>query len=134
LQNIVQSFKKVKRQHYCRLIDKPDNKIKTTWNIIKHESGKLQWKEQIPPVLINNENLIIHKTCRCFTTLFFKITENLDLCHEARDNAISFLKSAFPKTFPDFKIILTTESEIKFITPSLKKKKKTLYRSWWNNQ
>jgi hypothetical protein len=35
-----------KRQHYCRLIEKSD-KIKTTWNMIKHETGKLHWTEQI---------------------------------------------------------------------------------------
>jgi hypothetical protein len=36
-----------KRQHYCRLIEKADNKIKTAWNIIRHELGKLQQMEQI---------------------------------------------------------------------------------------
>jgi hypothetical protein len=35
-------IKETKRQHYCRLIEKADNKIKTAWNIIKHDSGKLQ--------------------------------------------------------------------------------------------
>jgi hypothetical protein len=38
-----------KRQHYFRLIEKADNKIKTTWNIIKHKSGKLQQMVQISP-------------------------------------------------------------------------------------
>jgi hypothetical protein len=34
-------MKEAKRQHYCRLIEKAD-KIKTTWNIIKHEPRELQ--------------------------------------------------------------------------------------------
>jgi hypothetical protein len=29
-------IKVAKRQHYCGLIAKSDNKIKSTWNIIKH--------------------------------------------------------------------------------------------------
>jgi nickel-dependent lactate racemase len=29
-------IKVAKRKHYCRLIAKSDNQIKTTWNIIKH--------------------------------------------------------------------------------------------------
>jgi hypothetical protein len=47
-------MKEAKRQHYCRLIEKAGNKIKTTWNIINHESGKWQQMEQIQPVLINS--------------------------------------------------------------------------------
>jgi hypothetical protein len=43
-------IKEAKRQHYCRLIAKSDFKIKTTWTIIKHETGKLHWTEQMPSV------------------------------------------------------------------------------------
>jgi regulatory protein YycH of two-component signal transduction system YycFG len=32
-------IKEAKRQHFCRLIEKADNKIKPAWNIIKQESG-----------------------------------------------------------------------------------------------
>jgi hypothetical protein len=35
-------IKEAKRLHYCRLMEKADNKIETAWNIIKHESEKLQ--------------------------------------------------------------------------------------------
>jgi hypothetical protein len=40
-------IKEAKRQHYCRLIAKSDNQIKTAWNIIKRERGKLHLTEQI---------------------------------------------------------------------------------------
>jgi predicted lipoprotein with Yx(FWY)xxD motif len=81
LQNTVQS--------YCRLTEKADDKTKTTWNIIKHESGKLQWIEQIPPILINNEKVNNpQKIADAFNTFSLKITENLDLSQEARGNAI----------------------------------------------
>jgi hypothetical protein len=33
-------IKEAKRQHYCRLIAKSDNKVKTAWNIIQCEAGK----------------------------------------------------------------------------------------------
>jgi hypothetical protein len=53
--------------------------------------------EQIPPDLIKNEKFNDpQKISDVFNTFFLKMTENLDLCQEARDNAISFLKNAFP--------------------------------------
>jgi hypothetical protein len=49
------AIEEAKRQHYCRLIEKADNKVKTAWKIIKHESGKLQQLEEKALVLINNK-------------------------------------------------------------------------------
>jgi hypothetical protein len=49
-------IKEAKRQYYCRLIVKSDNQIKTTWNIIKHETGKLHLTEQIPSLLIKEKS------------------------------------------------------------------------------
>jgi hypothetical protein len=40
-------IKEAKKQHYHRLIAKLDNWIKTTWNIIKHETGKLRLTEHL---------------------------------------------------------------------------------------
>jgi hypothetical protein len=85
-------IKEVKRQHYCRTIEKADNKIKTTWNMIKHESGKLQRMEQIPPFLINNENIIDpQKIADAFNTFILKITYNLNLHQEARGDGCYFI-------------------------------------------
>jgi hypothetical protein len=39
---------------------KSDNKIKTTWNIIKNET-KMHLPEQSPSLPINNENVKIQK-------------------------------------------------------------------------
>jgi hypothetical protein len=73
LQNIVQRYK---RQHYCRLIEKADDKRKTAWNIIRQESGKLQRMQQVPSVLINNEKVNDpHKIADVFNIFFLKITE-----------------------------------------------------------
>jgi len=35
------SWEEAKKQHYSRLIPKSNNKIKTTWNITKKETGKV---------------------------------------------------------------------------------------------
>jgi hypothetical protein len=43
LNNVINEAKK---QHYSRLTAKSDNKIKTTWNIIKRETGKMHLSEQ----------------------------------------------------------------------------------------
>jgi hypothetical protein len=41
-------MKEAKTLHYGRLIAKSNNKIKTTWNIIKKETGKGHPIEQAP--------------------------------------------------------------------------------------
>jgi hypothetical protein len=46
-------IKEAKKQHYYRLIAKSDNKIKTTWNIVKQETGKIHLAEQMQSLLIN---------------------------------------------------------------------------------
>jgi hypothetical protein len=86
--------KEAKRQHYHRLIEKSDNKIKTAWNIIKHESGKLHLMVQIASLLINKDKVKdSQKIADAFNT-FFLITENLGLRQEAGGDAI-----AFPRKF-----------------------------------
>jgi hypothetical protein len=47
----------LKKQPYSRLIAKSDNKIKTTWNIIKTETGKIHLSEQKPSLLTNNKKV-----------------------------------------------------------------------------
>jgi hypothetical protein len=54
-----------------------------------------------------------------FSNFFLTITESLNLPQVGREDAISFLKDAFPVKFPGIKIIPTTETEIKCIIHSL---------------
>jgi hypothetical protein len=56
-------------------------------------------------------------------TFFLTITVGLKLQQMRNEDAVSFLKYAFPVKFPDMKIIPTSESEIKSIIHSLKLKK-----------
>jgi hypothetical protein len=50
-------IKEAKKQNCSRLTVKSNNKIKTTWNIIKKEIGKIRSVEQVPTLLVNNEKL-----------------------------------------------------------------------------
>jgi hypothetical protein len=82
--------------------------------------------EQILSVFINNKKVTDpQKIADAVSTCFWKITENLDLCQQARGNAISCLKNAFPRMIPE--IIPTTETEIKSIIQSLEAKYSTDY-------
>jgi hypothetical protein len=82
-------IKEVKRQHYCRLIAKSDNKIKTTWNLIKCESGKLHLTEQIPSVLIHSEKVNDSQIIAdAFNTFFLQTTENQSLHQEESGDVI----------------------------------------------
>jgi hypothetical protein len=118
-------IKEAKRQNCCTLIAKSDNKIKTTWNITKCQSGKLHLTEQIPSVLINSEKINDPQIIAyAFNTFFLQITENLSLHQEECGDVISFLKNAFfPIKFPGIKTIPTTKTEIKSIIHSIKAKK-----------
>jgi hypothetical protein len=104
-------------------VAKSDNKIKTTWNIVKRDTGKIQLAEQMPSLLINNEKVKDPVTVAdAFNIFILTITEGLKL--EVRnEDPISFLKDAFHVKFPAIKIIPTTETEIKSIIHSLKSKK-----------
>jgi hypothetical protein len=56
-------IQRAKQQHYNRLIAKYDNKIKTTWNIIKQDTWKIHAREQMPSLLINERNEKSRKHC-----------------------------------------------------------------------
>jgi len=54
-------IREAKNQHYNTLIAKSSNKIQMTCTIIRKETGKLHPTEQIPSILVNNEQLKIKK-------------------------------------------------------------------------
>jgi aspartate aminotransferase-like enzyme len=81
LQILSKAIKEAKRQHYCRLIAKLNNHIKTTRkNIIKQGTGTLHLTEQIPSLLINDEKVMNpEEIAGAFNTFFLTIAENLNL-------------------------------------------------------
>jgi hypothetical protein len=104
--------KEAKKEHYSRLTAKSDNKIKTTWNIIKNKTGKMHLPEQPPSLLINIENVMDPKiVANALNTFFLTVTENLSLHQEGEEYALSLLKDAFREGFPSINIIPTTETE-----------------------
>jgi hypothetical protein len=75
----------------------------------------------MPSLLTNNKNVKDPETlANAFNSFSLTITESLNLHQLGREDAISFLKDAFPIKFPVLKIIPTTETEIKSIIHSLK--------------
>jgi hypothetical protein len=73
--------------------------------------------EQIPSPFTDNGKVKDPETvANTFNNIFLTITT----CKMGKEDAISFLKNAFPVKLPDIKIIPTTDTEIKSITHSLK--------------
>jgi hypothetical protein len=121
-------IKEAKKQHYNRLAAKSDNKVKTTWNTTKNETGKMHLPKQSPSLLINNEKIMDPKiVANAFNTFFLVVAENLNLHQEGKEYALSLLKHAFPEGFPSINIIPTTKTDIQSIIHSLKSKNSSGY-------
>jgi hypothetical protein len=117
-----------KRQNYCRLIAKSDNRIKTTWNVIKHETGKLHLTEHIPALLIiDDEVKDLEVIADAFNTFCLAVTEKLNFHQELRGDAILILKEAFRGKFHGVNTIPTTETEIKSIIHFLRARNSSSY-------
>jgi hypothetical protein len=86
-------MKEAKKQHCSRLTAKYNNKIKTTWNIIKKKIGKVRSVEQVPTLLVNSEKLKYPtEVAKAFNNFFITITEKLNNCQIEKRAAISVLK------------------------------------------
>ena len=81
-----------KKQHSSRLIAKSNNKIRTTWNIIKKETGTVHAVEQVPTLLVNDEKLRDPTDMAfAFNNFFIKITEKLRMQQAGKGDAFSIL-------------------------------------------
>ena len=119
-------IKEAKKQFYDSLIAKSDNKIKTTWNIIKKENGRIHPIEQVPSSLVNIGKIKVQTTvANTFNNIFLTTSEKLNTHKFENGEAISSLKDSFAGNFPNINIIPITEAELKGIISSLKPKKKT---------
>jgi ribosomal protein L33 len=103
--NFCRILKKVtreaKKQHYSTLIAKFSYKVKTTWNIIKKETGKVHPTEQVPSLVVSNEKLKDPKSmANAFSNFFLTVTEKLNVQKFQKGGATSFLKDSFPGNFP----------------------------------
>jgi hypothetical protein len=75
----------------------------------------------MPSLLINNEKVRDPgSVANAFNKFFLTITESLNLYQTGTQDAVSFLKAAFPITIPSINIIPITETEMKSVINSLK--------------
>jgi hypothetical protein len=69
-------IKEAKKLHYNRLTAKSNNKIKTTWNIIKEDTGKVYPVELVPTLLANDKKFKDPRNVTHALSIFFiTITE-----------------------------------------------------------
>ena len=84
--------------------------------------------EQVPTLLVNDKKLKDPKNgANAFNNIFTAITENLNIQHIEKGDAILIIKDAFAGKFSSIKIIPINEAEIKNIMLSLKPKKSSGY-------
>ena len=118
-----------KQLYYNSNISKSINKQKTTWDIIKTETGKNQSNKGIQSIsiegnLINNQQLIANGFNTYFLTVVGNITSNLknDKTSVQYNNPVNYLYKNFKLPCPDMKTNYTTPREIEKIIQSLKAK------------
>ncbi|PNF26706.1 hypothetical protein B7P43_G03376 [Cryptotermes secundus] len=96
-----------KRLHYDRLFANSENKIKTTWNIVKSVTGKKSWNKSFESVYINgtltdNQQLIADSFQNCFLLTADNIISNINNNEELEDNnCIDYLYRVFSNPFPN---------------------------------
>jgi hypothetical protein len=68
-------IKEAKRQHYSRLTAESNNKVKTTWNVITRETGKVHSIEQVHSIVIKCEKIKgSENMANAFNNFFLTIT------------------------------------------------------------
>jgi hypothetical protein len=120
LSNVIRTAKNV---HENGLILNSNNKIKTTWNIIKMITGKRTNNTKVQFLnigkkLTDNPQQIADSFNDYFLIIVGKINSNNVRCHHPRefnfDKHKSYLSQAFPTLFPEIKLetyLLTYRAE-----------------------
>jgi hypothetical protein len=126
LSNVIRAAKKL---YYNRLISNSDNKVRTTWNIIKTVTGRKLKNHGIQTLnidgkLTDDHNTIVESLNNYCLTVADKINNdnsNPDLNN--RDEAykyLNYLSQAFTTPFPAIKFKCTNTREIENVIKSLK--------------
>jgi hypothetical protein len=121
-------IKEAKKLYYNTLIKTSANKIKTTWNIIRENNGKIQDLNGISE--INLENEIVEDSreiAYAFNKYFLSRVENLSLNDSNQSMAVTLLKKSWLHKITKMKSIPVTEGEIVNKIRSLKHKNSTGY-------
>ena len=127
LSNVIKAAKKI---HNDELISKSKNKIKTTWAIIKKETGKNNHHDtinslRINDTMVNNTQEIAHAFNDYFSSVADTVINNIRKGNDERKNDIShysYLTNNFNNTFPNINWKHASTHEISKIIESLKSK------------
>jgi hypothetical protein len=124
--------KTAKKLHYDKIILNSKNETKTTWNIVKAETGKNESKEGI--YLLNIKGVVTHNRrtiADLFNDYFLAIADkvinnnrNINIGQSNNNNNNNNFKlhvSNFKRPFPSIKFNYTSTKGIKEIIKSLKK-------------
>jgi hypothetical protein len=117
-----------KRLHYDGLITNSNNKMKTTWNIVKSVTNKIFGNKSIQSAFINgvpteNQQVIADFFQSHFLSVADKIVCSFKNDEDVRDiNCIDYLYSIFKNTYPNIIFDCTMTKEIENIINSLKSK------------
>jgi hypothetical protein len=106
---LVKVIKEAKKLNYHKLINKSENKIQTTWKIIKKQIAKNQGIDNIPQIQlrnneINNPTEILH----AFNEYFITTAERLTTVNSAKREAIGLLDSFKADNITEMRLIPTT--------------------------
>lgn len=116
------TIKLAKRLQLEKVIQNSSNKIKTTWDIIKNETGgkqnnlKSNFKIIVNDIVINDPQVIANE----FNKYFIEIPNILSNSLNAHTNPLIFLKHTEKKLFKSFFLYPTSESEVQKIVGQLK--------------
>jgi hypothetical protein len=99
------------------------NKIKTTWNIIRENTGQTPPSSEITEINLETGSLDdITKTAYAFNDFILSIVASLNINLSDSNIAINLLKKSYPIEFTEMKVILITEGDIINTIKSLKPK------------
>ena len=75
--------------YHNQLLIRADKKMKTTWTIVKRETGKKCVSKHLP-TLFKNENSLIHpnQAADGFNNYFLSLIERLNLTNVQTDSAV----------------------------------------------
>ena len=123
-------IKTAKRMCYNNLIINSNNKLKTSWHMIKSETDKTKCNHGISSIEIDGKicNDYVH-IAAAFNTYFSTVTEKISANNSedilpTPDNVhpLNYLKQVFTRPFPRIKLTQTSTKEITEIVKSLKSK------------
>jgi hypothetical protein len=122
------TIREATRLYFNELIVKSENKVKTTWKIIKNLMKKHQHSRHVFPTLkVDGMEQSSTQAVEVFNNYFLNITGNLNIQAAKDNNPISLLKKHYPYAFPPMPTVPVTEGEIRGIISSMKPKNSSGY-------